>query len=174
MVAASISAHGQAADDGRYDRQVALTGFGPANQARLARTTVLVVGAGGLGSPVIALLAGAGLGRLTIVDPDVVSRSNLHRQSLYTTADSGAPKAQLAAARARAINPDCVVQGQVRGFVAADVAAADIVVDCTDQTALRYAINRAALAVGKPVVWAAVAGWHGRLSVSQPVTGPCW
>ena len=126
--------------------------WGAAAQLALAEASVLVVGAGALGSPVALYLAGAGVGPLGIVDADVVELSNLHRQTLHFTPDLGVPKAESAAAKLRFLNPDVVVEPyQVR--VEADNAAAliegqDVVVDCSDSFATRYAVNAACCAAG--------------------------
>ena len=114
----------------RYARQMQVPGIGVDGQARLAAAQVLIVGAGGLGCTVIPALAAAGVGRLTVIDPDRVELTNLHRQTLYTVADIGQPKAVAAAARARALNPD----GQATAIVdrldpanaAGLIAAADL------------------------------------------------
>jgi len=163
---------------GRYDRQVRLAGFGEAGQDLLRAATVLVVGAGGLGSPVLAYLAGAGVGRLRIVDDDVVERANLPRQVLYAEADTGEPKAAVAAARVRALNADVAAEAVVGRFTTATATAllADVavVVDCSDNYPTRHAVNRVCVAVRVPVVWATIGGWCGRCSITLPGAGPCF
>jgi len=151
----------------RYDRQIALPGFGLASQRRLRQANVLVVGAGGLGSPAIAYLAGAGC-NLTIVDSDVVGRHNLHRQVLYKDSDVGLPKAELAAEFARRLNPDVaarpVVQRLTGDTVESLVTGVGVVLDCSDNLPTRYLLNRACFEAGVPYVWAAIGGTAGRCS----------
>jgi len=167
----------------RYDRQIALPGFGLASQERFQHATALVVGAGGLGCPAIAYLAGAGV-NLTIVDSDMVELSNLHRQVLYAQSQIGQPKAELAAAFARRLNRDITVVPVVQRLgghelVNTLVASADIVLDCSDNLPTRYLLNRACFGSQVPYVWAAIGGTAGRCSVSadgspcfECVTGP--
>ena len=152
-----------------YSRQLALPEVGDAGQARLAAARVLVVGAGGLGCAVLTSLAGAGVGELTIVDADRVDASNLHRQPLYVTADVGRPKAEAAAARLAAYNPDVSLKPLARRFDAALaaelVAAADVVVDCTDNFAAKFLVERRRDARGR------AGGARQRLSVRGPASG---
>ncbi|PTX02513.1 HesA/MoeB/ThiF family protein [Pararhodobacter aggregans] len=149
----------------RYDRQIAVPGVGPEGQARLGAAQVLVVGAGGLGSAVIPALAAAGLGHLTIADPDRVSLSNLHRQTLYRAADIGQPKAPLAAARAAEINSDCRTRGLPLRLDPANapalIAEADLVIDAADSFAVTYTLSDLCKAAGKPLVSASVLGRAG-------------
>ena len=148
----------------RYARQMILPQVGAAGQARLAAAHVVVVGAGGLGSTVIPALAGAGVGRLTILDADHVEASNLHRQPLYTMADIGQPKAQIAAARAQAMNPECKVTALVQRAGPDDtalVASADLVVDAGDNFATSYTLSDLCLAAQKPLISASVLGMAG-------------
>lgn len=161
----------------RYARQLVLPGFGADAQQRLGHARVLVVGAGGLGSPVLAYLAGAGVGRLTIADADTVDRTNLHRQVIYADADAGAPKAELAARFVTRLNPEVVAVPLVRR-VESDVAGglvaeADLIMDCCDNLPTRYVLNRACVAAGVPYVWAAIGRYAGRCSTVR--TGaPCF
>ncbi len=152
-----------------YSRQSALPEVGAAGQERLARAHVVVVGAGGLGCPVLASLAGAGVGRLTIVDHDRVEASNLHRQPLYTVADVGRPKAEAAAQRLAAYNPCLRYEPVVRRFDAAlgdeRLAGADAVVDCTDNFAAKFLVNDAAQRARVPAVLASVYQYEGQLQV---------
>jgi sulfur-carrier protein adenylyltransferase/sulfurtransferase len=166
-------------DSDRYARQLNLPGFGPEGQARLAAASVLVVGAGGLGASALPFLAAAGVGRLTIVDPDVVELSNLHRQVLYRTEDLGQPKAHRAAAHLRALNPEIHVQSHATRFTTANAATFldghDILLDGTDNFPTRYLCNDAAVLARKPNVYAAVLRYEGQLSVFAPHTGgPCY
>ncbi|MBC7132546.1 MAG: HesA/MoeB/ThiF family protein [Roseovarius sp.] len=147
----------------RHARQIAL--LGEAAQARLARAHVLVVGAGGLAAPVLAYLVGAGLGRITLMDGDRVSLSNLHRQVLFRSGDIGQPKARLAAAQMAALNPDCEVLAMTEPLdplnAADHVAAADLVLDCADSFAASYILSDTCLAQGKPLISASVVGLSG-------------
>ncbi|MFI5000184.1 MAG: ThiF family adenylyltransferase, partial [Reyranellales bacterium] len=138
---------------------------GAAGQARLAAQSVLVVGAGGLGCPVLQYLAGAGVGRLTIVDHDRVEESNLHRQPLYGMGDIGAPKAQAARAALLRFNPAIKIEPVVERLtpqnVADLVAGADLVVDAADSFAATYILSDACHAAAKPLVSASVIGLSG-------------
>jgi adenylyltransferase/sulfurtransferase len=152
-----------------YSRQQALPEVGEAGQARLAAARVVVVGAGGLGSAVLASLAGAGVGEIAIVDHDRVEASNLHRQPLYGLADVGRPKAEAAAARLAGYNPDVRTVPVPRRFdesLAAELlAGADAVVDCTDNFATKFLVNDAAMRAGVPAVLASVYQYEGQLQV---------
>jgi len=149
----------------RYARQQILPEFGADGQARLAAAQVLVVGAGGLGSALLPLLAGAGIGHLTIADPDRIEASNLHRQTLYRMADLGQPKAEIAAREMRALNPDCQAQALVLRLDPACarvlIAAADVVVDAADSFAITYALSDLCLCARKPLISASVLGRAG-------------
>lgn len=158
-----------------YSRQLALPEVGNAGQARLAAARVLVVGAGGLGCAVLTSLAGAGVGELTIVDADRVDASNLHRQPLYVTADIGRPKAEAAAARLAAYNPEVSLKPLAQRFDAALaaklVAAADVVVDCTDNFAAKFLANDAAMRARVPAVLASIYQYEGQLQVVRADRG---
>ena len=149
----------------RYGRQLVLPEWGRAAQPAVGEASVLVIGAGALGSPVALYLAGAGVGRIGIVDDDAVELSNLHRQLLHFTPDVGVPKAESAAAKLRFLNPEVVVE-PYRVRVDADNAAAlvegqDLVVDCSDSFATRYAVNAACCAARVPLVEGGVIGLPG-------------
>lgn len=146
-------------------RTAALAGSGPDVLERLGRARVLVVGAGGLGAPVVSYLAGSGLGRLTIVDDDVVDGSNLSRQTLFTTADVGAAKAEVAATRARAVDPELDVVAVVGRFRPEHVAGHDVVVDAADAVDVTRAISDACAPLGIPFVWGTVLSYDGQVSV---------
>ncbi|PZE56006.1 hypothetical protein DEJ24_13870 [Curtobacterium sp. MCPF17_001] len=146
-------------------RTAALAGSGPDVLERLGRARVLVVGAGGLGAPVVSYLAGSGLGRLTIVDDDVVDGSNLARQTLFTTADVGVAKAEVAAARARAVDPELDVVAVVGRFRPEHVAGHDVVVDAADAVDVTRAISDACAPLGIPFVWGTVLSYDGQVSV---------
>ncbi|MDT8345803.1 MAG: HesA/MoeB/ThiF family protein, partial [Thermohalobaculum sp.] len=149
----------------RYARQEVLAEVGPQGQARLGRAHVLVVGAGGLGVPVLQYLAGAGVGRITLVDPDVVSVSNLHRQPLYTTTDAGRPKAEVAADRLAALNPDCVVVPVTARLDPSNapglLAGVDVALDCADSFAAAYTLSDACHGAGVPLISASALGLAG-------------
>jgi len=159
-----------------YSRQIALPEVGAAGQARLAAASVLVVGAGGLGVPVLQYLAAAGIGRIGIVDGDVVEGSNLHRQPLYGTADLGRPKAAVAAERLRALNRDVRIETHaVRATpdnIDALVAGHDLIVECTDNFRAKFLVNDAALRAQKPAVFASVHQYEGQLQIYRPL--PHW
>ncbi|MFJ3383573.1 MULTISPECIES: ThiF family adenylyltransferase [unclassified Curtobacterium] len=146
-------------------RTAALDGIGEATLEHLAAARVLVVGAGGLGAPVIAYLAGSGIARLTIVDPDTVDPSNLARQTLFAAADVGRPKAQVAAERARAVDPECRVEVVVAPFHAGLVAGHDVVVDAADSVLVTRAVSDACATERVPFVWGSVLGYDGQVSV---------
>ncbi len=162
----------------RYARQHILRGFGLAAQEKLAAARVLIVGAGGLGSPASMYLAAAGVGSITLVDSDVVDESNLHRQLLYATPDIGRSKLDAAGDRLQALNPHVrfeMHQTRLTGANAHDlVRAHDIVIDGTDNFPTRYAINDACLALGRPFVYGSVARFQGQVSVFAAPGGPCY
>ena len=162
----------------RYRRQLDLPGFGPAGQQRLRDTSVLVVGAGGLGTPVALYLAAAGVGRIGLVDFDTVERSNLHRQVLYTDRDIGQPKVSILASRLREVNPHVeVVEHPVRlqaGNALERIGDYDIVADGTDRFETRYLVNDACVRSGTPNVFASVDRFEGQLSVFGTAGGPCY
>ena len=149
----------------RYARQTVLPEVGADGQARLAAASVLVVGAGGLGCPVLQYLVGAGVGRLTIVDHDTIEETNLHRQPLYAMADIGRPKADVAAAALRRFNPHVTTEPVVERLTpqnaAGLVANADLVVDAADSFAVSYILSDACHAAAKPLVSASVIGMTG-------------
>lgn len=159
----------------RYSRQLLVPEWlGAGAQERLRHASVLVVGAGGLGGPVILQLAGAGVGRLVIADGDTVGLSNLHRQTLFTAADVGRPKAEVAAARAQALNP--FVQVQVapaleRRDLDRLLPGVTLIVDATDNFETRYAIADACAQAGREWVWGAAGGSSGMVSVFGPHLG---
>lgn len=165
------------ADDDYHARQTALPEVGAAGQAKLAAARVLVVGVGGLGCPAALYLVGAGLGRLTLVDGGRVERSNLHRQILFTTAETGAPKALAAAARLRLHNPAATLIAHVGELTATNartfVAGQSVVLDCTDNFATRFILHDACLALGVPLVSAAVHRFEGTVDVFRHGDGGC-
>ena len=156
----------------RYARHLVLKGMGGGGQQALKAARVLVVGAGGLGSPLIAYLAGAGVGTLGIADPDTVSLSNLQRQILHTTAGIGRSKAQSAGDFARALNPEVRLrlheQAVTQDNAATLLAGYDLVLDGTDNLLTRRAVARAAAALGRPLVSGAVSMFDGQVTVFAP------
>ena len=162
----------------RYQRHLALPGFGRAAQERLKAGKVLVVGAGGLGCPALLYLAAAGVGRIVVVDSDSVESSNLQRQVLYTEADVGKPKAEVAAQRLRAQNSFVevvAVAQRLRRENALDlVGASDVVIDGSDNFATRYLVNDACVMTDRPFVYGAIQGFEGQLSVFNWCGGPTY
>ncbi|MFJ4222155.1 ThiF family adenylyltransferase [Curtobacterium luteum] len=146
-------------------RTAALQGAGDRALEALARARVLVVGAGGLGAPVLQYLAGAGLARVTVVDHDVVDPSNLARQVLFGLADVGRPKSEVAAERLRAVDPELEVVAVTGWFDPAQVAGHDVVVDAADSVVVTRAVSDACAAAGIPFVWGTVLGYDGQVSV---------
>ena len=155
--------------DDRYHRQTSLETIGIDGQWRLRQARVLVVGAGGLGSPLIEYLAAAGVGSIGIVDDDTVSASNLNRQILYDISQVGKLKANCAADVVRRINPDCKVQAyrtRLTDSNASDLFDKyDVIADCTDNLATRYVIDRHTKALGIPFVYGSLCEFEGRVAV---------
>lgn len=164
----------------RYARHIVLPDIGGAGQNAIKAAHLLVVGAGGIGSPVIQYLAAAGIGALTIVDDDVVSLSNLQRQTLYTTQDVGQPKAQVAAARVHALNPYVAVTPIETRVTAAQMPnlldGISVVIDGSDNFATRLAVADAANAARVPLVSAAIGQFQGQLGVFRgwEADKPCY
>ena len=163
-----------AADVERYSRQLVLPQWSEQAQRALQEASVLVVGAGALGSPVAAYLAGAGVGRLGIVDFDDVEVSNLHRQPLHFTPDVGVAKAHSAAAKLRFLNPGVVVEPYQARFAAAMLEGADLVVDCSDSFATRYEVNAACCAARVALVEGGVVGLAGLVMAIRPGESACY
>jgi molybdopterin-synthase adenylyltransferase len=162
----------------RYARQLVLPEWGAAAQLAVGEASVLVIGAGALGAPVALYLAGAGVGRIGIVDDDAVELSNLHRQLLHFTPDLGVPKAESAAAKLRYLNSEIVVEPyQARADAAnarALVEGQDLVVDCSNRFASRYAVNAACCAARVPLVVAGVLGMAGLVMSIKPGRTACY
>ena len=153
----------------RYARHLVLREIGGAGQQALKAASVLLVGAGGLGAPAALYLAAAGVGRIVLADPDIVSLSNLQRQVLYGVGDLGAGKVATAARRLAEINPHVIVE-PVAVAVTADNAGAlmaphDLVLDGTDDFATRFAVSDAAVRLGKTLVSGAIGRWTGQVGV---------
>lgn len=153
----------------RYARHLVLAEVGGPGQQRLKAATVLIVGAGGVGSPAALYLAAAGVGMLRIIDGDVVSLSNLQRQILFDTADIDRPKVEAAAGRLTAINPHVQIEALNHPLTAENVAeaisGADLVLDGTDDFPTRHLVNAACVAAGVPLVSGALGRWTGQVGV---------
>jgi len=161
----------------RYSRHLLIPEVGLAGQERLARARVLIVGAGGLGVPVLQYLVAAGVGRVGVVDDDVVDITNLQRQVIYAASDVGRPKVEVARERLAALNAQVAVDAYPVRFDAHNardlVRAYDVVVDATDTFGARYLINDAARLEGKPDVYGSIFRFDGQVSVFAP-GGPCY
>ncbi|MBL7850848.1 MAG: ThiF family adenylyltransferase [Cyclobacteriaceae bacterium] len=155
--------------DDRYARHLILPGFGKEGQEKLRHASVAVIGAGGLGAPVIAYLTAAGVGTLGIFDPDTVALSNLQRQVLFTTDDIGQPKATCAERAARRLNPTVWVSAMAEEVTSANaltfLAPYDVIVDATDNFPTRYLVNDACAILGKPWVYGSIFRYEGQVSV---------
>ena len=164
----------------RYSRHILLDEIGIEGQQRLLAAHALIIGAGGLGSPVALYLGTAGVGRLTIVDHDTVDVTNLQRQIAHNLARVGRPKAESARDTIAAINPDVQVLPLVERADAARldslVRDADVVIDCSDNFATRHAVNAACVAHRKPLVSGAAIGFDGQVSVydTRDAEAPCY
>jgi adenylyltransferase/sulfurtransferase len=160
----------------RYSRHFVLPGFGKHGQEKLKAGRVLVVGAGGLGAPVLYYLAAAGVGKIGIVDADTINLSNLQRQILYATRDIGKGKAMTAAGRLRNLNPDIFVESivvQIDSSNAIDIIKDyDIVVDATDNFPTRYLLNDTAVLTGKTLVYGSIFRYEGQVAVFNHQGGP--
>lgn len=162
----------------RYARQLSLPGMGADGQRRLLGSTVALVGVGGLGCPAALYLAAAGVGRLVLVDGDLVDESNLHRQVLYGTADVGRPKVEAAAERLRALNPDVAVEPRAERLTAGNarslLGGADIVADGSDNFPTRFLVNDACVLLGKPNAHGSIFRYEGQVSFFDGRSGPCY
>ena len=164
----------------RYSRHILLNDIGTEGQDRLLAAHALVIGAGGLGSPVALYLGSAGVGHITIVDNDVVDETNLQRQIAHNLAKVGHNKAHSAAQSIAAINPEvkvtCITQRADAALLSALVAHADVVIDCCDNFATRHAINAACVQHKKPLVSGAAIRFDGQITVydSRDTASPCY
>ena len=156
----------------RYQRHLVLADIGGPGQQKLKAARLLVIGAGGLGAPVIQYCAAAGVGTIGIADHDTVSLSNLQRQTVHATSDIGRPKVESAGEEAGRLNPHITVRRHPVRIDATNVAALigayTIVADCTDQSAARYAISDACFRAKVPLVTAAVGQWDGSVTLLKP------
>lgn len=156
----------------RYNRHIILEGFGEEGQRKLSEASVMIVGAGGLGSPCALYLAAAGVGTIGIADADTVSVSNLQRQVIHFTDDAGTPKVDSASEKMRRINPEIRVN-TYNGFVTVENAADifsqyDFIIDCTDSFASKYLVNDACILQGKPFCIAGIVRYAGQLMSHIP------
>lgn len=164
----------------RYSRHILLDEIGVEGQRKLLASHALVVGAGGLGSPVALYLGSAGVGHITLVDDDVVDLTNLQRQIAHSMARMGQPKVESAAQAIAALNPDvrvtCIQARADAARLHSLVADADVVLDCCDNFATRQAVNAACMAHGKPLVSGAAVRFDGQLAVFDPrdSASPCY
>jgi len=164
-------------DRERFSRQLELPDWGEAAQERLRDANVFIAGAGGLGSAVALYLTAAGVGHITLADPDVVELSNLNRQVLYTTSDTGRDKVGAASERLASLNPSAAITA-LRERVDADsapqlLAGHSVAIDCLDTLDARFVLNRASLELGIPMVYGAVAGFTGHVSLLEPPATAC-
>jgi adenylyltransferase/sulfurtransferase len=164
----------------RYSRQIMLPQIDLDGQDKLSAASVLILGVGGLGSPVSMYLASSGVGKVVLCDPDTVDLTNLQRQIVHDTPKVGMPKVESAAETLRRLNPEITVETIPakldEATLRAQMQSVDVVVDCTDNLDSRLLINRAAVAACKPLVSAAAIRWEGQISVFQPYLGdnPCY
>jgi molybdopterin-synthase adenylyltransferase len=164
----------------RYSRHILLDELGIEGQQQLLDSHALIIGAGGLGSPVALYLGSAGVGHIMVVDHDTVDATNLQRQIAHTLADVGQPKAQSIQQSIAAINPDVqvtVITERADAALLNDlVKTADVVLDCTDNFSTRHAINRACVKHGKPLVSGAAIRFDGQVTVYDPrdAKAPCY
>ena len=162
----------------RYSRHLLLKEIGEVGQEKIRQAKVLVIGAGGLGSPILLYLAAAGIGTLGVMDDDVVSTSNLQRQILYDTLSLGKPKVEVACRKLQALNPDCRIIPMAKRLTAGNANEItgnfDIVVDATDNLLSRYIINDACVENGKPFVYGSICEFEGQVSVFNYKGGPTY
>jgi molybdopterin-synthase adenylyltransferase len=164
----------------RYSRHILLPELGVDAQRRFAEAHALIIGVGGLGNPVAQFLAAAGVGTLTLVDPDSVDLTNLQRQILFDTSAVGNAKVDAAARRLGSVNPEVRIVRVAARVGDAElpplVAAADVVIDCSDNFATRHAINRACVAERKPLVSGAAIRFDGQVAVfdARDAHAPCY
>jgi adenylyltransferase/sulfurtransferase len=162
----------------RYSRHLIMPEVGMAGQEKLKQASVLLIGAGGLGSPLALYLSAAGVGRLGIVDFDVVDQTNLHRQVIHSTGNVGKPKVDSAKARIAEINPNVLVETYKepvsRDNILKILGNYDIVIDGTDNFPTRYLVNDAAVMLNKPNIYGSIFRFDGQVTVFKPKEGPCY
>lgn len=155
----------------RFDRQLSLPEIGKEGQRRLSMSHILIVGAGGLGSPLIHALAAAGVGHIRVVDYDSVSLSNLNRQTLYHVADVGQKKAVLASQWIKEFYPECEVEAIAEPLRKEHLLGINVAVDAVDNYAARFLLDKMTEEIGIPMVHASVSGWQGQVATFVP--GKC-
>ena len=167
----------------RYARQAIMPMMGEEGQEKLLAARVLVVGAGGIGAPVILYLAAAGIGAITIIDDDIITRSDLNRQIIYQDGDVGSSKSRLAATAANALNPDIHISQLAARLSSANVKKLltehDVVIDCTDNAETRYLLGDSAHQYSRPLVFGGAVRMEGQVSVFQSsvkgkIGSPCY
>lgn len=162
----------------RYQRQIVLDEIGEDGQEKLSAARILCIGAGGLGAPCLLYLAAAGIGQIGIADFDRIDESNLQRQILYDTADVGAQKAQKAAERLKALNPQIDIHTYEEGLHAGNIEDLfknyDLIVDGTDHFEAKFLINDACVKFGKPWIYGAINRFEAQVSLFNPEHGPCY
>ena len=162
----------------RYSRNLKLKDFSGGDQERLLRAKVLIVGAGGLGSPILLYLAANGVGNITIIEPDNVELSNLQRQIVLDSESIGKPKGEVAKKRLEKLNPDVkveVIAGRFeRGNARRIVARHDMVIDASDNFATKFLVNDACILENKPFSIGSCLSYHGQVSTYLPGKGPCY
>lgn len=160
----------------RYSRQISMEEVGMAGQQKLAHSAVLVVGAGGLGSPIIYYLAATGVGRIGIVDHDLVSLSNLQRQILYTSEDVGKSKVEVAAHKACRLNPSVKIEPYNVSFCSDNAHAMaepyQLIIDASDNYATRLLIDRVTAEQGKPFIYGSISGFTGQCAIFNAPSSP--
>ncbi len=165
-------------EEERYARQIRLPELGAEGQRRLKASSALIIGAGGLGSPVSIYLAAAGVGRIGLVDFDRVDVTNLHRQILYGSSDVGLPKLDRAASHLSDLNPEIAIEKHNARLTSENalpiLSSYDVVIDGTDNFATRYLVNDATVMLGKPNVYGSIFRFEGQLSVFDARKGPCY
>lgn len=165
-------------DYSRFSRHLSLSEIGESGQQKLKNAKVLVIGAGGLGSPLLIYLAAAGIGTIGIVDDDVVSLSNLQRQVLYTTAQLGQKKIDVAAKRLQELYPEIGVQRYDKRLNAENaeelISKYDLVADCSDNFATRQLLGRETQRLNKPLAFASVMNYEGQVTVFNYQNGPAF
>lgn len=161
----------------RYGRQVMIPDIGTEGQLKIKNSSVLVIGAGGIGCPVLQYLSAAGVGRLSIIDFDMVDETNLARQALYGSSDLGKLKSIIAKSRLEELNPLCrytVINKKLDDTGPHDFSSYDVIVDATDSSPTRYVINDACILAGKPMVHGSIYRYEGLISVFNYKNGPSY
>jgi sulfur-carrier protein adenylyltransferase/sulfurtransferase len=162
----------------RYSRQFALPGFGAEAQAKLKKSKAVVVGAGGLGCPVLLYLTAAGVGKISIIDHDRVSLSNLHRQVLYSVDDIGNLKIEAAEAKLKRLNPSIEFQASSEKIDSSNalrlLAGFDVIIDCCDNFPTRYLLSDASVILNIPLVYGSIFRYEGQVSVFNYKDGPTY